>query len=128
MRLVLATLATLGLLTVFDLVRELVPFPEAGSALDQALSAIIVTASAAVGGYIGGRWFVPIAACIALGSFALVTHIHVLIAAPVEPTSFTAMLMEIRPWAVVPFGAAVLGAWGGHEFSARKSRHAGNEI
>jgi hypothetical protein len=127
MRLIIATLSTLALLVVFDFLVNALPFPEGDSSLEQAFSAITMAAAAAVGGYLGGRWFIPIAGCIVLGSFVVVSHLLAQIASVAEPTTLSAMLMQNWHRAIAPFGAAMLGAWGGHLLSARKQSYVRNE-
>ena len=127
MRLLIATLSTLGLLLVFDIVKGALPFPEADSGLEHAFSAMTMAVAAAVGGYIGGRWFIPIAGCTVLASFVVVSHFLVQIASVAEPTTLSAMLMQNLPRVPVPLGAALLGAWGGQLLAARKRSVAGSE-
>jgi hypothetical protein len=127
-RLIIATLTTLGLLLVSDLVRNAIPFPAPDSGLEQAFSAITAAVCATVGGYIGGRWFIPIAGCIILGLFIVVGHLLVQISAVAEPTTLSTMLLQNWHRAIAPLAAAMLGAWVGCVLAAHRSQPVGNEI
>jgi hypothetical protein len=106
----------------------LIRVPEVNAGLLHAYPVAIVATAGAIGGFIGGRHFLPIAALIALGLFALAIYVLIQIATPVESATFGSILVEVWPWAVLPVAAGVLGAWTGQLLAARRPSRGRNEI